>query len=132
MVIFVDTSALYALSCGEDSHYTEAVRTWEQLLREGHELAANNYVLVESIALFQNRFGLDKVQTFLEKLSPFLQVEWVDEEAHRAAVDHLLSAGRRGLSLVDCSAFETMRHIGVETVFTFDEHFRDEGFNVIP
>lgn len=132
MMIFVDTSALYALSCGEDSHYDEAVRVWEQLLMQGHELMTNNYVLIESIALFQNRFGLDKVRTFLEKLAPFLQVEWVNEETHQAAVERLLSANRRGLSLVDCSAFETMHRAGVETVFTFDGHFRGEGFQVMP
>ncbi|MEW6094461.1 MAG: PIN domain-containing protein [Chloroflexota bacterium] len=127
----MDTSALYALSCGEDSHYAEAVRAWERLLRAGHDLATNNYVIVESIALFQNRFGLDKVQTFLEKLAPFLQVEWVNKEEHQAAVDRLLSANHRGLSLVDCSAFETMRRLKIDTAFTFDEHFRVEGFKVI-
>lgn len=132
MVIFVDTSALYALSCGEDRHYAEAVRMWEQLLRDGHDMITNNYVLVESMALFQNRFGLDKVQKFLEKLLPFLQVEWLNEEEHRAAVDHLLSANRRHLSLVDCSAVETMRRLGIETAFTFDEHFGEDGFKVIP
>lgn len=47
-------------------------------------------------------------------------------------MQNVLTANRRQLSLVDCSAFETMRRLDIETVFTFDEHFREQGFNVIP
>ncbi len=132
MVIFVDTSAFYALSCAEDRNYSQAVRMWESLIREENNLATNNYVVVESISLFQNRFGIDKVRIFLAKLMPFFNVAWVDEEQHVAAIQRVLSANRRRLSLVDCSAFETMRRLGIETVFTFDDHFREEGFRVIP
>jgi predicted nucleic acid-binding protein len=132
MVIFVDTSAFYALSCAEDRHYSQAVRIWDGLMKEENNLVTNNYVVVESISLFQNRFGIDKVRTFQAKLVPFLTVDWVDEEQHAAAIHHVLSANRRNLSLVDCSAFETMRQLGIDTVFTFDEHFREQGFKVIP
>jgi predicted nucleic acid-binding protein len=132
MVIFVDTSALYALSCGEDHNYPQALRIWETLVKEENNLFTNNYVVVESISLFQNRFGIDKVRTFQTKLVPFLTVDWVDENQHTATIHHLLSANRRPLSLVDCASFETMRQLGIDTAFTFDEHFRDQGFNVIP
>ncbi len=132
MVIFVDTSALYSLSCGEDRNYSQAVRIWENLVKNETDLVTNNYVIVESIALFQNRFGMDKVRTFQAKLVPFLTVDWIDEDQHTVSVKHVLSASRRNLSLVDCSAFQTMNNLGIDTVFTFDEHFRDQGFQVIP
>ncbi len=132
MVIFVDTSALYSLSCGEDRNYSQAVRIWEDLVKNETNLVTNNYVLVESIALFQNRFGVDKVRTFQAKLVPFLTVNWIGEDQHAVSINYVLSASRRNLSLVDCASFETMRHLGIETVFTFDEHFRDQGFKVIP
>jgi predicted nucleic acid-binding protein len=44
----------------------------------------------------------------------------------------LNTANRRQLSLVDYTGFETMRHLGIEKVFTFDEHFREQGFELIP
>jgi predicted nucleic acid-binding protein len=44
----------------------------------------------------------------------------------------LLAANRRSLSLVDCTSFEVMRQAGLDTVFTFDLHFREMGFKVIP
>jgi len=132
MVIFVDTSALYALSCAEDRNYSQAIKVWEGLVKEEKDLVTNNYVIVESISLFQNRFGIDKVRTFQTELVPILSVDWVDEEQHGAAIDRVLSANRRNLSLVDCSAFESMRRLGVSTAFAFDKHFREQGFTVIP
>jgi predicted nucleic acid-binding protein len=48
------------------------------------------------------------------------------------ALENLLSINRRQLSFVDCTAFQTMRRLGIETAFTFDSHFREEGFNTIP
>jgi predicted nucleic acid-binding protein len=132
MVIFVDTSALYALSCAEDRNYPQAVKIWEDLMKNETDLVTNNYVVVESISLFQNRFGIDKVRTFQTKLVPFLDADWIDEEQHAVAIQTVLTANRRALSLVDCSAFETMRRLGLDTVFTFDPHFAEQGFNVIP
>jgi len=95
-------------------------------------MLTNNYVIVESMAIAQKRFGIEKVRDFQKNLLPFLEIQWVDEEGHKFAVDHVLSANRRQLSLVDCSSFETMRRLGIETVFTFDTHFREEGFEIIP
>jgi predicted nucleic acid-binding protein len=132
MVIFVDTSALYSLSCAEDRNYFQAIKIWEDLVKEETDLVTNNYIVVECISLFQNRFGIDEVRTFQTKLVPFLNMDWIGEEQHAAAIQTVLTANRRNLSLVDCASFETMRRLGIETVFTFDEHFRDQGFKVIP
>lgn len=132
MVIFVDTSAFYSLSCAEDRNYFQAIKIWEDLVKEETDLVTNNYIVVESISLFQNRFGIDQVRTFQTKLVPFLNMDWIGEEQHAVAIQTVLTANRRNLSLVDCASFETMRRLGIETVFTFDEHFRDQGFKVIP
>ena len=132
MVIFVDTSAFYSLSCAEDRNYFQAIKIWEDLVKEETDLVTNNYIVVESISLFQNRFGIDQVRTFQTKLVPFLNMDWIGEEQHAFAIQTVLTTNRRNLSLVDCASFETMRRLGIETVFTFDEHFRDQGFKVIP
>ena len=129
---FVDTSALYALVIKKDINNRIAVETWEKLTEHGGRLVTNNYVLVECISLLQSRIGLESAIYIQNEVVPFLTVVWVDEDQHAAAVHHLLSASRRNLSLVDCSAFETMRRLGIDTVFTFDEHFREQGFKVIP
>jgi len=130
--IFVDTSALYALISTQDQDMKLAAKTWEDALEREDALFINNYVLVECFALVQSRLGLDFVRALQTNIVPFLQVDWIAEQQHVSSVNNVLTANRRQLSLVDCSSFETMRRLGIETAFTFDEHFHEQGFKVIP
>jgi predicted nucleic acid-binding protein len=36
------------------------------------------------------------------------------------------------LSLTDCASFETMRLFGIGSAFSFDQHFRECGFEMVP
>lgn len=132
MMIFVDTSAFLAIFSVSDQNHLRAELCLREMREERQTLVTNNYVILESIALLQKRFGLDKVRGFQSKLLPLIQIEWIDKNQHEAAIQAVFQENRRGLSLVDCTAFQTMRRLGIETAFTFDSHFREEGFKVIP
>jgi hypothetical protein len=130
--IFIDTSALYALISMKDSDHEQAILLWETISKSYSSAFTNNYVLAECFALIQNRIGLEVVRHLHNNIVPFLEIDWIDEEQHTIAARNVLEANRRSLSLVDCSAFESMHRLGIETVFTFDEHFREQGFTVVP
>jgi len=89
-------------------------------------------VLVETTALLQHRIGVAAVRALHEEVTPILQVDWVSEERHRAGLEAVLAAARKKLSLVDCVSFQTMRNRGVRTAFSFDAHFREQGFSTKP
>ena len=130
--IFVDTSALYALISTEDQNLTLAVATWKYFLERGDLLLTNNYVLVECFALIQNRLGIEFIRTLQSNIVQFLQIDWIGEQQHTSSVHDVFTGNRRQLSLVDFSSFETMRRLGIRKVFSFDEHFREQDFEVIP
>lgn len=130
--IFVDTSALYALMSTEDRNKGIAVSAWESLLERGGLLITNNYMLVESFSLVQSRLGIEFARALQSNIVPFLQIDWIEKSQHFNMVQEVFASNRRQLSLVDCSGFETMRRLKIETVFTFDSHFREQGFDVIP
>ena len=130
--IFVDTSALFALVNAVDGDNLSSQSIWKELLQDRHELWTNNYIIVECISLLQRRLGLELVRLLESEILRVLEVEWLDKEHHALAVAEVLQSNRRNLSLVDCSAFETMRRLEIETAFTFDDHFRAEGFKTIP
>lgn len=132
MMVFVDTSALYAIVNGAEANHPRASEVWRRLVADQAMLLTSNYVLLETSALLQNRMGVEAVRAFQEKAVPLLHVEWIDERRHRTGVAAVLAAGRRKLSLVDCVSFEVMRDHGVRTVFCFDDDFREQGFEVIP
>lgn len=130
-MIYVDTAALLAIVDTKDIHHETAKEFWGQQVLTAN-FRTNNYVAVESIALIQNRLGLDAVKILADRILPVIEIEWLDAEKHETAVRNLFIANRRNLSLVDCSSFETMRCLGIKTVFTFDEHFKEQGFDVVP
>ena len=131
-MIYVDTSALLAILDQDDDYHEKAEKYWLGLLEKGELLLTNNYVLVESIAITQNRVGLKNVRRMINELLPVIHIEWLDSSQHESALNNVLTANRRNLSLVDCASFETMRRLRIETVFTFDDHFKEQGFTVIP
>jgi len=132
MRIFIDTSAFYALLDRDDENHREGKRAWTDILEAGHTLMTNNYILVETFALLQSRLGLDAGRGFQEDVLPLVQVEFITSELHRSGIAALVSVSRRRLSLVDCVSFEVMRYSGIKSAFTFDSHFKEQGFSVIP
>lgn len=132
MTTFVDTSALFAVLDADDQNYLPANQTWEELITQDEVLICTNYILLESFALVQHRLGIGAVRTLQEDILPLVNVEWMDSQTHNSSVMALLVADRRRLSLVDCASFVTMRRLALSTVFTFDHHFEELGFEIIP
>jgi predicted nucleic acid-binding protein len=132
MIVFVDTSAFYALLDRDDANHSSAAEKWEAFLSSDTTLLSTNYILVECAALVQSRFGVAAARAFTEDVVPLLRVEWIDGETHGAAVGAWLAASRRTLSLVDCASFEVMRRRGIRKAFSFDDHFRQQGFACLP
>ncbi|MDK2882670.1 MAG: hypothetical protein PWP58_1006 [Bacillota bacterium] len=131
MIVYVDTSAFLAVLNADDSNHAEAKRAWIRLLHQHATLVCNNYVLVETFALIQRRLGMEAVRAFNDNVVPVLRVEWVNDLLHMQAINALLTADRRGLSLVDCASFVTMRNLGIYEVFAFDKHFAEQGFHYV-
>jgi len=132
MKTFIDTSAMLAVLNAKDYHYKSALLVWNKLLRKPEQLYMNNYILVELFSLLQNHFGIEAVRIFQNDVLPVIEIIWVTEILHQQAVSALMAANRKNLSLVDCVSFETIRWLGISQVFAFDDHFKEQGFKVIP
>ncbi len=132
MTIFVDTSALLAVLDADDQEHASAREAWEAMVSREESLLCTNYILVETFALAQHRLGMEAVRTLQEDILPLVRVEWMDPQSHYSSVMAMLIAGRRGLSLVDCASFETMRRLGLSTAFAYDRHFAEQGFATVP
>jgi len=72
------------------------------------------------------------LKVLYKDIFPIIRVEWIKENDHKAGVDALLAAHRKKLSLVDCISFHVMRRLDIDTAFTFDGDFEDQGFAVLP
>jgi predicted nucleic acid-binding protein len=132
MSIYIDTSALLAILDADDINHSRAKKHWGSLIVSDEILQTSNYVLLEASAIIQSRMGIEAVRAFQTNVYPVLMIEWITQAAHDAAMASLLLAGRRRLSLVDCTSFDIMHQWGIAKVFSFDKHFTEQGFECIP
>lgn len=132
MTVFADTSALYALLVGSEEGHAAVAGSFTRILDRGDRLVTTNYVILETVALLQRRIGLAAVRDLEERIVPLCTLRWVNEPVHRRAMDRLIRADRRGLSLVDCTSFEVMEEDGIQEALALDSDFATEGFRLIP
>lgn len=130
MKVFVDTSALLALSDESDPMHLAAARTLGELHGVA-QLATHNYVLVEAITLVRRRLGQPAETYLLDSLLPIIDTIWIDEATHRASVAGYRAAGRSA-SIVDHVAFEVMRAEGITYAWAYGTDFEDAGFGLPP
>jgi uncharacterized protein len=130
MIVFADTSGLFALLVRDDFMHVRARTNFEYFAERQVQLLTSSFVLVETIALLQRRVGMDAVRDFSTKITPLLEVVWVDPDWHLKAVQRLLTMNRRDVSLVDCMSFEIMEAREIREVFAFGRHFEENGFQI--
>ncbi|HCS39282.1 MAG TPA: VapC toxin family PIN domain ribonuclease [Anaerolineaceae bacterium] len=132
MKVFIDTSAILAILNSDDHFHEPAKNEWIRIIESQDALFSSNYIIVETIALLQRRFGNEAVRIFITNFQPLVDLIWIDEKTHEAALSVVKTINQRDLSLVDCTSFEIMRQMDISHVFTFDSHFSEQGFSAIP
>lgn len=134
--LFLDTSGWFAALSPRDQYHARAAPHYRKLLQSGRTpLVTTNLVVAEMHALLARRAGDEVGVRFLDRLHADAAhvVLWVTRALERGAVDRWLRpfAGR-GFSLTDAVSFEVMRSEEIASAFTFDHHFSDAGFALVP
>lgn len=127
-MMFVDTSALYALADRADRNHRRAKELFKKALQNGEELWVHNYVLVEAAALLHHRLGFVPARKFLHDASAF-RIVWIDAPLHETGAAYFSRRGKK-ISFVDCVSFMLMQQSGIATAFAFDEDFMKAGFKL--
>jgi uncharacterized protein len=130
MIIFADTSALFALLVGDDLLHGAARANFEHFMKNQTRMVTSSYVLLETLTLLQRRINPEAVLDFNHKIIPLLEVVWADEVWHSRAMQRLQAEKNRSVSLTDCLSFEIMENREITTAFTFDRHFTEHGFEM--
>ena len=132
MSIYIDTSAFFAILDSGDEFHKESKDTFLRLIGDKEIFHSSNYIVIETMVLIQNRLGLDALRAFQDDIVPIINIHWVDERIHNIAVSSLLIARRKNISFIDYTSFELMRLLGLKKVFTFDKHFEEQSFKLLP
>lgn len=130
-VVFVDTSFYQALLNPRDQWHHAAM---EFSINFRENTVTSEYVLCELGALMApehlRRLFIDFVEIL--QITPEVEVTPASPECFRAGFD--LFAGRpdKDWSLTDCVSFAQMRARGISEALSFDHHFEQAGFRLLP
>lgn len=130
MIVFVDTSAFYAMASATDMNHKKAARTVRSLLDGGHVMTSSSYALAETLGLLQHRLGVCAAADFADRVLPYVDVVWIGPDLHGDAMRLLREIERRDVNIVDCCSFAVMRRLGIPRVFAFDPDFTRQGFQL--
>jgi predicted nucleic acid-binding protein len=130
--LLVDTSALLALAFRDDQHHEAAaafVRAHPQA-----RLVLTELILSEVATRVRARAGAQRAVAVARSLFDSRRYEllFVDSDVVRGGLDLMARFSDKRLSLTDCTSFELMDRLGLETAFAFDTDFRDCGYRMVP
>lgn len=127
--VLVDTSAVFALLDRSDVNHAAARDTLEGLRRKRAEPLLTNFMVAETHALLLSRLGGGIARSWL--LGNAWPIERVTEDDESKARTILARYTDKTFSYTDATSFAVMDRLALKTVFAFDPHFRQYGFQVL-
>jgi len=129
VTVFLDTSYFIAIQVEDDQWHKMAVSATASGLR----FVTSSLAISETAALLQARRAFSTVLDFLQRIrmEPAVQIVYVDAVLQSEAWDLFHRWGGAGANPVDCASFAIMRRMNIKKAFTFDQHFRTAGFEIL-
>jgi predicted nucleic acid-binding protein len=129
--IFIDTSAFYALADKKEPLHRKA-----RNFLEGNTLplVTTNYVFAETLSLLTKRLGKKTAIAFGNGIweSAIINLVFFPEEYQSPTWDLFCSKKDKEWDFIDCSCFVFMEKMGIIEAFSFDKHFSQAGFEMLP
>jgi predicted nucleic acid-binding protein len=134
MKVFVDTSAWFALADLADKKHQRAVEFMKVAKIKEYEVVTTDYIFDETLTLLRFKLSHAAAIKFGEDLlaSQVCRLLEVDRRIRQKAWDIFVKYGDKKFSFTDCTSFAIMNELSIGTAFSFDTHFKQYGFLVLP
>ena len=128
-MVFVDTSAFFAIENERDRHHAAALDMRHQLMARGERLVTSDYILDEVYTLIRMRVTHRAAVEFGETIlaSRFFQIEPVSRTDFEAAWRIFRRYDDKAFSFTDCTTFALMERLNIRSAFAFDRNFLEYG-----
>jgi predicted nucleic acid-binding protein len=133
-MLFVDSGAWLAWFHRRDQYHEIGVEVWKDVEEHARPLATSSLVVAESLNLLArrlgNRFAAEAARSIYR--SEKLTLLRPDEADEMKALAYFEKYADQKVGFTDCVSFALMRRHRMERAFTFDRHFAQAGFDVVP
>ncbi|MBI4654145.1 MAG: PIN domain-containing protein [Nitrospirae bacterium] len=133
MRLFVDTSAWLALNDRNDQYHNKATAKSAEIKKQKIELITSEYIIDESITLIRYRVSHKAAVIFGDSLinSSIVRIIDVTGEDRIKAWEMFKKYEDKEISFTDCISFVLMKNLKLHKAFTFDEHYKQIGFEIL-
>jgi uncharacterized protein len=137
MIVFVDSSALKANYDSSDDRHADATELMRKIAARETEITSfvtTDYVLDEAVTLTRFAHSHAKAVELADVMlsSKFCRLVYCDESLFSAGIEIFRKHSDKEWSVTDCLSFATMKTYDVKTAFTFDAHFEQARFAILP
>ncbi|MDQ2808228.1 MAG: PIN domain-containing protein [Chloroflexota bacterium] len=131
--VLLDTNYLVALELVTEQSHQAAERHWQSLQGKLPSLITTTYIFDEVMTFFNSRGQHQRAVKVGNSLrSSFVELVHVDEALFEVGWAYFVQHADKAYSLTDCISFVLMAQRGITTAFTFDHHFAQAGFTLVP
>lgn len=129
--LFVDADAYVALHDRDDAHYLSGLSLISLATTSGFTLVTSDPAFGEAITVISQNVGHQNAIKFAEETlaSPNEIVE-VDAGLRRRALDIFSKQTSKNSRFTDCINVAIMEREGLEVIFSFDQHYIKNGFEL--
>ena len=131
--IFIDTSAFVALLDEKDIDHQEALEKSDKICRDGLQPVTSDYILDESYTTILKHAGYQGAVVFDEGLKRgSWQVIRINEARFVDTQAAFLRFNKdKTWSFTDCTSYVVMKELKIRKAFSFDEHFKQMGIELL-
>jgi uncharacterized protein len=132
MRLFVDTSAWLALNYKNDQYHQDALSKNVIIKTRKIDLVTSDYVIDETLTIIRYRVSHKAAVVFGDSLmsSRIVTIISITENERLAAWALFKKYSDKELSFTDCTSFALMKKLGLRQAVSFDDHFRQIGFQL--
>jgi len=130
MKVFLDASAIIALSIENDTNHQKAVSAWQKLIAKKVAFFTSDYVLDESFTRIRKIGGLEKIFKLYQSLKDMettkkLTILWMDKEVFLRSFQIFADKSMpKTFSFTDATIAAQMKTHKLDLLFTFDRDFK--------
>ena len=131
--LFLDTSFVIALLSEDDGSHLTAAAEWRRQTRARSKIMVTEYIVLETVNfLISRNQRAQAIDAGVLLRNEDVDYVSVDDTLFDDGWRYLIRYKDKHFSLTDCVSFVVMKRRGISQALTFDHHFAQAGFEILP
>jgi|CXWL01.1.fsa_nt_gi predicted nucleic acid-binding protein len=131
-MIFIDSDAYIGALLLSDPHHMNALSLFKILIVKAESLVTSWEVIDEVATKISYTSGKELSKRFIDdRLHSDEKIFFVHKEISTKILDLFNKQTSKNVSLTDCTNMVIAKDLGIDTIFSFDKHYKQNGFKLL-